>query len=413
MKRLILLALLLWPAAALAQVAARPLAVSTLTTTDTTAASALIGCAVGTTTGCTGGIAAGPVVLTPAGSTSGSPSLFSLTGPADTTLAAGTEATDVLFNISRVVQFSTGALALQRAYRITSPTYAFAGASILTTAATLNIAGAPSAGTNATITNAIGLRMPTIVLGGTVTNGYGITIEAPSGASNNYAAAFTGAVGIGTTAPGKTLDVIGTMRVTGTIDATFVASYNAATSVLAYFEQSGTSHLLVNFQRTGGTTSTWQIQLPSGSTVFSLLNASVAQATWDTSGHYGVKTLASATSNTLCYDTTTISGLDTLTTCSSLRRLKDAITPMSLDTARTVLQFQPVTFLDKTSRELHAGLIADDVYAAAAGLGDNRNAFSTFYRGELNGIHYDGVTAALLKVVQDQEARIRKLEDKQ
>jgi hypothetical protein len=87
-----------------------------------------------------------------AASTTGSPTLFSLTGPAHTTLALSTEATDVNFNLARTVQFATGALTTQRTMRIQAPTYSFVGASTITNAATLELSP-PVAGTNATITN--------------------------------------------------------------------------------------------------------------------------------------------------------------------------------------------------------------------------------------------------------------------
>lgn len=90
---------------------------------------------------------------------SGSPTAFTLTGAAHTTLTASTEATDVNFNLARTVQFATGALTTQRAMRIQAPTYSFVGASTITTASTLSISGAPTAGTNATITNAYALNV--------------------------------------------------------------------------------------------------------------------------------------------------------------------------------------------------------------------------------------------------------------
>jgi hypothetical protein len=79
-------------------------------------------------------------------------------GPADTTKTAGTERYDVYFNLNRTVQWATGALTTQRAVYIEAPTYAFVGASTITTAATVSIAGAPIAGANATITNAYTLQ---------------------------------------------------------------------------------------------------------------------------------------------------------------------------------------------------------------------------------------------------------------
>jgi hypothetical protein len=84
----------------------------------------------------------------------GSPSIFRVVGAANTTnFTASVEAIDADFNLSRTVTFATGAIATQRAVRITPPTYAFAGASTITTAATLAVTGVPVAGANATITN--------------------------------------------------------------------------------------------------------------------------------------------------------------------------------------------------------------------------------------------------------------------
>lgn len=85
--------------------------------------------------------------------TTASPNGLKLTGGAHTTLTASTEASDVIFNLARVVQFSAGALTTQRAFLIQAPTYGFSGGSTLTNAATFAISGAPAAGANATISN--------------------------------------------------------------------------------------------------------------------------------------------------------------------------------------------------------------------------------------------------------------------
>jgi len=113
---------------------------------------------------------AGPITLTQPISTTGSPTAFTVTGAAHTTLTLSTEATDVNFNLARTVQFATGALTTQRAMRIQAPTYRFVGASTITTASTLSISGSPVAGTNATITNAYALHVEsgTTFLNGTV-----------------------------------------------------------------------------------------------------------------------------------------------------------------------------------------------------------------------------------------------------
>jgi hypothetical protein len=98
-------------------------------------------------------------LLTPPAAATGSPYTFKVTGAAHTTLTASTEAIDVDLALARTVQFSTGALATQRAVVIRPPTYGFVGASTITNAVTVDIAGAPVAGTNATITNKYALRV--------------------------------------------------------------------------------------------------------------------------------------------------------------------------------------------------------------------------------------------------------------
>lgn len=84
--------------------------------------------------------------------TSGNPALALFSGAAHTGLTASAETVDVNFNLARIVQHATGAITTQRAMRIQSPTYSFVAASTITTAATLAISAAPTAGTNATIT---------------------------------------------------------------------------------------------------------------------------------------------------------------------------------------------------------------------------------------------------------------------
>jgi len=92
------------------------------------------------------------ITLTQGVVTSGSPNALVVVGGAHTTLAASVEAIDVNVNLARTVEFSTGALTTQRAVVFQAPTYAFVGASTITTAATVAITGAPAVGSNATIT---------------------------------------------------------------------------------------------------------------------------------------------------------------------------------------------------------------------------------------------------------------------
>jgi hypothetical protein len=89
--------------------------------------------------------------------TSGSPRALRVTGAAHTTLTASVEAPDAELVLARTVQFSTGALAAQRAVKISAPTYGFVAASTVSDAATVAISGAPVVGTNATFTRAAAL----------------------------------------------------------------------------------------------------------------------------------------------------------------------------------------------------------------------------------------------------------------
>lgn len=133
---------------------------------------------------------------------------FGITGGADTSLTASTEAPSVYFNIGQTRSHSTGNYALQRDFRITPSTHAFAGASTVTTAAGFAVDGAPIAGSNASITNSSSIYTGGVNVGSGVTSSYGAYINANSGATNNYSAVFTGGnVGINTTSPGYRLTI--------------------------------------------------------------------------------------------------------------------------------------------------------------------------------------------------------------
>jgi len=101
----------------------------------------------------------GAQTIAPTAATSGARTALTVTGAADTGVTASTEQSDVHLNLARTVTFATGSLTTQRAVRLRAPTYAFAGASTLTTAVTLDIDNAPQAGTNATISAAYALRV--------------------------------------------------------------------------------------------------------------------------------------------------------------------------------------------------------------------------------------------------------------
>ncbi|MDE2312490.1 MAG: hypothetical protein KGJ93_05415, partial [Patescibacteria group bacterium] len=98
------------------------------------------------------------------------------------------------------------------------PTYATTAAATLANAINLSVSGAPISGPNMTISSSSALTIQggAVNGGGAVTNAYGLYVNAPTGATNNYAAAFMGGnVGIGTASPGYPLYVVSSVVSTG------------------------------------------------------------------------------------------------------------------------------------------------------------------------------------------------------
>lgn len=89
--------------------------------------------------------------------TGGSAGIISFVGAAHTGQTASTEVLDFNFGSNRTITWATGALALQRAMVIGGQTLAFAAASTVTIASTLDVQ-MPVAGTNASITNSYAQR---------------------------------------------------------------------------------------------------------------------------------------------------------------------------------------------------------------------------------------------------------------
>lgn len=122
---------------------------------------------------------------------------MSFTGVAATGVPVGTETHQVLFNFSQTQAHQTGAVTLQRDIRFRPSAHSFTAASVVTDAAGFAVDGAPIAGNNATLTNASTIYSAgqNVVTGtGVVTNSYGLNITANTGATNNYAARFNGAI---------------------------------------------------------------------------------------------------------------------------------------------------------------------------------------------------------------------------
>jgi trimeric autotransporter adhesin len=101
---------------------------------------------------------------------------------------------------------STGTVGFNYVNALGLPTLAASSATTYTNASAFSLFP-PVPGSNVTLTNSTGLTVNATTLTG-VTNGYGVQVNAPTGATNNYAASFIGGnVGIGTTAPNSRLEV--------------------------------------------------------------------------------------------------------------------------------------------------------------------------------------------------------------
>lgn len=118
---------------------------------------------------------------------------YTFTASNGTTLTASTEAPIVNFNLGASTQsHNTGALTLQRDFRISATSHLFVASSTITNAATLAVDSAPIASTNATITNSSSIYSPGGAVGSGVTTSYGLNIVANTGGTNNYVARLAG-----------------------------------------------------------------------------------------------------------------------------------------------------------------------------------------------------------------------------
>ncbi len=127
--------------------------------------------------------------------TSGAGATFSYVGAANTGLTASAEYNQIYYNLGQTNQHATGAITLQRDFRITPMTHSAVGASTITDAAGFSVDSAPSAGTNVTITNSSAIYSAGGAVAAGVTNSYGLNITANTGATNNYCTRYAGTAG--------------------------------------------------------------------------------------------------------------------------------------------------------------------------------------------------------------------------
>lgn len=196
---------------------------------------------------------------------------YAVTGASDTSLTASIEAPGVYFNLGQTRQHATGALTLQRDYRITPSTHSFAAASTLTDAYGTFIDGAPIAGTNATITNSYSLGLGGRALGAGVANSYGLVVNPNTGATNNFGAWLRG------------VSIIDNLRGTTTNDnaaAGMVGEMISAT-VLVGAAVALTSGATVNISSITLTPGDWDVNAigattPAATTVVSLFGVGIS-----------------------------------------------------------------------------------------------------------------------------------------
>jgi hypothetical protein len=285
------------------------------------------------------------------------------TGAVNTGQTASTEIPAVTFTTAGR-QWATGALATQREVLITQPTYSFVGASTITNAATLGIAGAPIKSTNATITNAHGLLIQAGAVS-TAANSYGLTVNAQTGATSNYAAEFLGGnVGIGTTAPGNILHVTGapasgtaTAQIANTLGGT---TQNNGLLILAGNNTGVNASQMITFERTDATV---------------------------------IGSISQNAASTVAFNT------------SSDRRIKENITPTAFGLSDVMkIGVSDFTFSSDPNKQKMTGFIAQDLYAVFPGAvttnGDNGT--DPLAPGKSPWmVDYSKLTPLLVKSIQD------------
>lgn len=159
---------------------------------------------------------------------------FGVTGSSDTTLTASVEAPNAYFNFGQTRQHATGALTIQRDFRITPSTHSFVGASTLTTAAALSVDGPSNGSTNATITTSSAIYVPTSALTN-VTNAYGIYVDISTGATTNYAAYFGGRTGFGMLNPVSSVHSMENNALTSAVNGITIEQQNTGDASLHFY----------------------------------------------------------------------------------------------------------------------------------------------------------------------------------
>ncbi|MDE2019289.1 MAG: hypothetical protein KGJ13_02995, partial [Patescibacteria group bacterium] len=171
------------------------------------------------------------------------------------------------------------------------------------TASTLDISGAPISTTGTlSITNSYGLRIESNNVTASTTNAYGLAVAAPTGATNGYAAIFTGGnVGIGTTTPSELL----TLNAKSGATAQILGMNNdfGGTTGSGYFlstgAASGNTYTALQALNAGGTAGGMLALNPSGGNVGIGTSSPASLLTVGANGGFQVNGTGNATTTAL------------------------------------------------------------------------------------------------------------------
>jgi trimeric autotransporter adhesin len=131
-----------------------------------------------------------------------------MTAPAWTSSGIGIRQNSVTYTDSS----SSGVVGFNYVNAFGVPNLAATSATTYTNASAFSLYP-PTPGANVTLTNSTGLTVNASALPG-VTNGYGVQVNAPTGATNNYAATFMGGnVGVGVLSPATRLEIAGSVKI--------------------------------------------------------------------------------------------------------------------------------------------------------------------------------------------------------
>ena len=209
--------------------------------------------------------------------TGNTPGRFLFTPAATAAVTASTERTAFQIDLSGIKTHLSGNLTLQRDVLIQGATHGFtagSAASTITDGATFAVTGPPLVGAYGSMTNAHGILLQSRTLNASTTNAYGLTINASTNATNNYAAQFMGGnVGVGDSSPAGLFTVGNGDLFTVNSSGGVMTSASSTIQRLSFLNATGTS-LFIGGDRITDFTGTG-LAMSSNSLTVSLGNDSI------------------------------------------------------------------------------------------------------------------------------------------